>query len=146
MFIDLESEDWPPLAAPYLASLHSSAITCSLLASDVASDVYSKIKVCLGIPMCVVVLLILTGTLYCRSLIASRIVNHYFLFCSFARFKSFSEPDISSVHQHYHAFLSINVDFSLNQSVTKVLLISRMPVTSSTPGCLPWPGPSMEAR
>lgn len=46
VFIDLESEDWPPLAAPYLASLHSSAITCSLLASDVASDVYSKIKVC----------------------------------------------------------------------------------------------------
>lgn len=45
VFIDLESEDWPSFAAPYLASLHSSAITCSVLASSVAADVYDKIKV-----------------------------------------------------------------------------------------------------
>nr|XP_045599883.1 lethal(2) giant larvae protein homolog 1-like isoform X2 [Procambarus clarkii] len=44
VFIDLESEDWPAFAAPYLASLHSSAITCSVLASSVAADVYDKIK------------------------------------------------------------------------------------------------------
>lgn len=44
VFIDLESEDWPSFAAPYLASLHSSAITCSVLASSVAADVYDKIK------------------------------------------------------------------------------------------------------
>lgn len=44
VFIDLETEDWPAFAAPYLASLHSSAITCSVLASSVALEVYDKIK------------------------------------------------------------------------------------------------------
>ncbi|XP_042209122.1 lethal(2) giant larvae protein homolog 1-like isoform X2 [Homarus americanus] len=44
VFIDLETEEWPAFAAPYLASLHSSAITCSVLASSVAEDVFDKIK------------------------------------------------------------------------------------------------------
>lgn len=45
VFIDLESEDWPAFRAPYLASLHSSAITCAYLVSGVLNEVMEKIKV-----------------------------------------------------------------------------------------------------
>lgn len=44
VFIDLVTEDWPSHGAPYLASLHSSAITCSYLCASVANDVLDKIK------------------------------------------------------------------------------------------------------
>ncbi|KAK7072313.1 Lethal(2) giant larvae protein 1, partial [Halocaridina rubra] len=44
VFIDLDSEDWPAFASPYLACLHSSALTCSFLASNVSADIYDKIK------------------------------------------------------------------------------------------------------
>lgn len=45
VFIDLKTEEWPSFASPYLTSLHSSAITCSCFVSNVASDVFNKIKV-----------------------------------------------------------------------------------------------------
>ncbi|KAK8379078.1 hypothetical protein O3P69_019122 [Scylla paramamosain] len=44
VFIDLETEDWPAFQAPYLASLHSSAITCAYLAAGVLNEVMDKIK------------------------------------------------------------------------------------------------------
>ncbi|XP_047485620.1 lethal(2) giant larvae protein homolog 1-like isoform X1 [Penaeus chinensis] len=44
VFIDLMTEEWPSFAAPYLASLHSSAITCLYLVSGIMPDIYEKIK------------------------------------------------------------------------------------------------------
>ncbi|XP_063595424.1 lethal(2) giant larvae protein homolog 1-like [Penaeus indicus] len=44
VFIDLMTEEWPSFAAPYLASLHSSAITCLCLVSGIMPDIYEKIK------------------------------------------------------------------------------------------------------
>lgn len=44
VFIDLESEDWPAFRAPYLASLHSSAITCSYLVAGVLNEVMEKVQ------------------------------------------------------------------------------------------------------
>ncbi|XP_064105601.1 lethal(2) giant larvae protein homolog 1-like isoform X1 [Macrobrachium nipponense] len=44
VFIDLETEEWPAFASPYLACLHSSAVTCSFLASSVSPDIYEKLK------------------------------------------------------------------------------------------------------
>ncbi|KAG0718116.1 Lethal(2) giant larvae 2 [Chionoecetes opilio] len=44
VFIDLEGEEWPPIRAPYLASLHSSAITCACLVAGVLGEVADKIQ------------------------------------------------------------------------------------------------------
>ncbi|CAL4059773.1 unnamed protein product, partial [Meganyctiphanes norvegica] len=44
VFLDLATEGWPAFSAPYLASLHTSAITCSTLVSAVAQDVFEKLK------------------------------------------------------------------------------------------------------
>ncbi|XP_076057777.1 LLGL domain-containing protein l(2)gl isoform X2 [Oratosquilla oratoria] len=44
VFIDLGTEDWPSFPSPYLASLHTSAITCTHLVSGVITEVFDKIQ------------------------------------------------------------------------------------------------------
>ncbi|XP_076312223.1 lethal(2) giant larvae protein homolog 1-like isoform X2 [Tachypleus tridentatus] len=41
--VDLETEGWPAFRQPYLASLHSSAITCTQHCSQVPQDLWDKI-------------------------------------------------------------------------------------------------------
>ena len=41
--IDLTSDGWVPYKAPYLASLHSSAITCSQHVANVPEALWNKI-------------------------------------------------------------------------------------------------------
>uniref|UniRef100_T1IK87 Uncharacterized protein n=1 Tax=Strigamia maritima TaxID=126957 RepID=T1IK87_STRMM len=44
--IDLESEDWPTFKAPYLSSLHSSAITCAQHCINIPEEFIQKIILC----------------------------------------------------------------------------------------------------
>ncbi|XP_074648928.1 LLGL scribble cell polarity complex component 2-like [Tubulanus polymorphus] len=44
VFIDLVTKDWPTFRLPYLASMHSSAITCAQHISHVPEDLWNKIK------------------------------------------------------------------------------------------------------
>lgn len=41
--IDLESPGWPTISSPYLAPLHSSAITCSYHISNVTLKLWERI-------------------------------------------------------------------------------------------------------
>lgn len=41
--VDLESEGWPVFIAPYLATVHSTAITCTAYVSDVRGTFWNKI-------------------------------------------------------------------------------------------------------
>lgn len=42
--IDLQKEGWPHLTPPYLAPLHSSAITCSTHVANIPDPVWQKIE------------------------------------------------------------------------------------------------------
>jgi len=44
IFIDLRSEGWPVFRAPYLATLHSSAITCSAHVTNVPKTIWTKLS------------------------------------------------------------------------------------------------------
>lgn len=44
IFIDLRSEGWPVFRAPYLATLHSSAITCSAHVTNVPKTFWTKLS------------------------------------------------------------------------------------------------------
>lgn len=41
--IDLTKEGWPSITPPYLASLHSSAITCSVHVAGMVSETWKKL-------------------------------------------------------------------------------------------------------
>lgn len=41
--LDLHDENWAPYRAPYLASLHSSAITCSQHFSNIPESLWQKL-------------------------------------------------------------------------------------------------------
>lgn len=43
VFIDLHSENWPVFRAPYLATVHSSAITCSAHVANVQKTMWTKL-------------------------------------------------------------------------------------------------------
>lgn len=43
VFIDLHSENWPVFRAPYLATVHSSAITCSAHVANVPKTMWTKL-------------------------------------------------------------------------------------------------------
>ena len=42
--IDLQSENWPTFRQPYMASMHSSAITCSSHVSNIPEQLWTKIS------------------------------------------------------------------------------------------------------
>lgn len=42
--IDLESDGWPVFSAPYLATVHSTAITCTAHVSDANGAFWNKLK------------------------------------------------------------------------------------------------------
>lgn len=49
--IDLQTTGWPTIPCPYLAPLHSSAITCSYHVSNVPSKLWERV-ICAGLLQC----------------------------------------------------------------------------------------------